>query len=416
MKRFFLFFAFVFCELTGGYCIEACPLQGKLYQSAAQDDGNGHLPNDAIPFISDGHLYLKAILNDTLDVSLVYDTGADFLYLDEDYLSIKNLQNAFGKTTKMSMGGAGNGAPTRVDVVINPVSIQMGKHTQKSKIAPIIKLRDILGCHTDGLLGNRNFLSKPLYVSFSNNYLLPLDSLPTSILDGYTKLRAHYNNKRIYIEAKLTFDDRNVVNGLFLLDMGSASGLSLTNDAYSSLNLSNLPKALYHTQAGGIGGSSDDVLVRANNLIIADTLKNLVVRCSQNTEGALSKRDYMGLIGNKILSLYDIVFDPHNQLIYFKKISDHKEYSKASTIQMAYFDRTDICDGWIVNGLYKNGIAEKAGIEIGDIIISINGRSVKEISWEEQRNLKLEGKTIFIIKKVDGSLKEYILNIDKQII
>ncbi len=45
-----------------------------------------------------------------------------------------------------------------------------------------------------------------------------------------------------------------------------------------------------------------------------------------------------------------------------------------------FIDRTDICDGWIINGLYKGGIAEQAGIEIGDIIIAINDRPVKEIN------------------------------------
>ena len=83
---------------------------------------------------------------------------------------------------------------------------------------------------------------------------------------------------------------------------------------------------------------------------------------------------------------------------------------------MAYFDRTDISDGWIVNGLYNDGIAAKAGIEIGDTIISINGRPVKEITWEEQRKLDLKGKTTFVVQKKDGSQKEYVLNIDKEII
>lgn len=67
---------------------------------------------------------------------------------------------------------------------------------------------------------------------------------------------------------------------------------------------------------------------------------------------------------------------------------------------MATFDRTDIYEGWIVNGLYKGGIAEKAGIEIGDIIIAINNRPVKEITWEEQRKgLNLNGEVEYTVKK-----------------
>lgn len=47
------------------------------------------VPEGAIPFVFDGHLYLQSTLNDTIPVTLIYDTGADFLYLDEDYLKLK---------------------------------------------------------------------------------------------------------------------------------------------------------------------------------------------------------------------------------------------------------------------------------------------------------------------------------------
>ncbi len=87
---------------------------------------------------------------------------------------------------------------------------------------------------------------------------------------------------------------------------------------------------------------------------------------------------------------------------------------KSSTLPMGYVDRTDIYDGWIVSSLYDEGIAKQAGFEIGDTIISINQRPVKDISWEEQRNgLELNGSTVFEVKKKSGQLITYILNIDK---
>ena len=55
------------------------------------------IPGGTIPFIFDSHLYLQVRLNDTIPVTIIYDRGADFLYFDEDYLKLNNLQNAFGK-------------------------------------------------------------------------------------------------------------------------------------------------------------------------------------------------------------------------------------------------------------------------------------------------------------------------------
>ena len=397
MRITLLLFSLVLCNLAGLSCTPT-------------------LPDDAIPFIFDRHIYLKATLNDSVDVTLVYDTGADFLYLDEDYMRMNNLQDAFGRKQKFRMGGAGNGSAAPIDGFIDPINIKLGKSNKQSKITPIIKLRNILGCHTDGLLGNMDFLSKPFYISFSNCYIQSLDSIPASMLEGYKKLKAEYRNNRVFIEATVMFDEKNVVSGPFIVDIGSGGGLTLTRDATASLDLSQKQKAFYYMQSGGIGGSSDGFDVRADRFMLCDTLENLVVGCSQNTQGALSKRGHVGLLGNEILSLYDIIFDAQNQVIYFKRTSNHQDYAKGSTVQMGYYDRTDICEGWIVNCLFKDGIAEKAGIETGDTILSINGRPVKEIPWEEQRKLKLKGKTTFVVQKKDGSQKEYVLNIEKEII
>ena len=84
---------------------------------------------------------------------------------------------------------------------------------------------------------------------------------------------------------------------------------------------------------------------------------------------------------------------------------------------MGYIDRTDITDGWIVSSMYEGGIAQKAGFEIDDVILSINGRPVKEIPWEEQRmGLGLNGRTTYEVRKKNGEIVTYMLDIDKEII
>ena len=98
------------------------------------------VPDGVIPFIFDGHLYLQSTLNDTVPVTIIYDTGADFLYLDEDYLKLKNLQNAFGRKGKAKMGGAGNSGPKLIDIFIDPVKIHCGEQEYENRITPAIFL------------------------------------------------------------------------------------------------------------------------------------------------------------------------------------------------------------------------------------------------------------------------------------
>lgn len=72
------------------------------------------------------------------------------------------------------MGGAGNNEPQSVDIFIEPVKIHCGELNYQNKITPVIKLRDILGKHTDGLLGNTHLLNTPLEINFSESYIKQL--------------------------------------------------------------------------------------------------------------------------------------------------------------------------------------------------------------------------------------------------
>ena len=126
----------------------------------------------------------------------------------------------------------------------------------------------------------------------------------------------------------------------------------------------------------------------------------------------------MGIIGNEILRHYNLIIDaPGNSLYACKNSDGNTDYQHSSKIQMGYIDRTDICDGWIVCSLYDKGVAQEAGFEIGDVIISINDRPVTEIDWEEQiKGLGLTGKTIYKVRKSNGDIITYCLDISKEII
>ncbi len=42
---------------------------------------SAEVPEKAIPFILDSHVYIQGVIADTIPVSLIYDTGADRLYM-----------------------------------------------------------------------------------------------------------------------------------------------------------------------------------------------------------------------------------------------------------------------------------------------------------------------------------------------
>lgn len=376
------------------------------------------IPQNAIPFILDSHVYIQAIVADTIPVSLIYDTGADRLYMDKDYTELSSFGKLPYRKGKAKMGGAGNDGVKTVPIIIDTIPVRMGNVVYKEHITPIINLREILGRHTDGMIGNNAVFDKPLLVNYTDGYLLSIDSLASGMLDGYTKLPARFNDNRIDIECELKIDSIQSIKGAFRLDLGCGSTIILTNAARKGIDLNGKPQATCYYSNMGVGGDGTDVNFRAESFKFLDELYNIVVSASYNTEGALSDRDHVGIIGNDILCHYDLIVDAPNNALYARRNNNQdNSYQRSSAIQMGYLDRTDITDGWIVCSLYDNGIAQQAGFEIDDIILSINGRPVKEITWEEQRKgLGLNGRTTYEVKKKNGKIVTYILDIDKEII
>lgn len=380
---------------------------------------SAEIPDGAIPFKYHNHLYIPATLQDTMPVSLIYDTGASHILVDKDFDRLSNWRNDKDNKSIAIIGGAGNSDNTSYPMIVEPLKISIGKIKYKDEYSPVINLREALGRHVDLMVGNEAFENKIILINYLDEYILPIKKLSNEVLDGFTELPATFKDRRIYIDAELILDSIQSVKGRFLLDLGCGTSLVLTNKVREKLDLTQTPTAQYYTSNYGLGGDGTTIIFRAKSFKLLDVLDNVVVTASYNTQGALAGSDnYVGLLGNPILCHYDLIIDYVHKKIYARKNNNpDDDCFISSREQMRYIDRTDICDGWVISSLYDNGIAQRAGFEIGDIILSINGRPVKDISLEEQRKgLGLDGRTTYELKKKNGEIVTYILDIDKEII
>lgn len=380
---------------------------------------SAEIPDGAIPFEYHNHLYIPAILQDTMPVSLIFDTGASHILVDKDFDRLSNWRNAKDNKSIAILGGAGNSDKTSYPMIVEPLKISMGKIKYKDEYSPVINHREALGKHVDLMVGNEAFANKIILINYLDEYILPVKKLTNEVLEGFTQLPATFKDNRMYIDAELMVDSIQSVKGRFLLDLGCGTSLVLTNSVRETLDFNNKPIARYYTLNYGLGRDGTTMIFRAKSFKLLDELDNVVVSASYNTQGALAGSDkYVGLLGNPILCHYDLIIDyVHKELYARKNNNPDDDCFISSSEQMRYLDRTDICDGWIVSSLFDNGIAQQAGFEIGDIILSINGRLVKDITWEEQRKgLGLKGRTSYEVKKKNGEIVTYILDIDKEII
>ena len=341
-----------------------------------------------------GHLYLHSKINGH-PASLVFDTGSPYTCLDSIFFADSGLK--YKEIWEAKMGGTGN-AQEKVSVIVDELTYTVDEKEYQSHISPIILLKSILGDYADGILGIDNMGRKVIAINYLDEQMGFWDQLGDTT--GFTSIPIRYENNRIYLLLAVTVREGKTIREEALMDLGSGGSVSLTSDVAQQYMLNEISPLLHYTTLhGGIGGESSSCDFRANNVTIGPfSLDNVTMDFSSNTGGALSRAEYFATIGNDIWERFDMMIDLAGERLYLRQNAKFDEPFKSPVRGFTYTDRSKTLGYWVVNGLYAQSNAEKAGLRKGDQITAVNGRSVKEISFEERRTVfdGLSGVTLTI--------------------
>lgn len=362
---------------------------------------------DSIPFLMRGHLILHATINDTIECDIIYDTGAaDMFGVDSVWLS-----HSQWKPKHFGYANAGGGAGrTMIRLVLDRTKVHVGSVEDQYNFVPIFQLRDVVGCRVDGIMGIKNIDQYPFEINFEHNYLKQHKSgLPNT--NGYMKLPIKYENNRIYIQAETRIGGKTI-KGWYLMDTGSSGTVDFTAQTTKQYQLDAVPGKRYFTDIlqMGLGDKKQEVFVDmlSNWMIIGnDTIKGRPISYIPEGTGAFGNASYIGVIGNTIWSNYNIIIDAKNQTLYLRRFKPQNPLRP--TYGYTFRNRTDIGRGWIVSSLERESDAAKAGMALGDTIITVNGRNVKDYTWEEEYYIDEQPNQILEIIGTDGQKKRITL-------
>jgi predicted metalloprotease with PDZ domain len=108
----------------------------------------------------------------------------------------------------------------------------------------------------------------------------------------------------------------------------------------------------------------------------------------------------------------NIIIDIKNRSLYLHRF---KETSvNEPTYDYGFRNRTDICRGWVVSWLTRNGDAVRAGMELGDTIVAVNGKDVRAYTWDEEDNINKTPKHTLDIISSNGIKKSLSLEARKR--
>lgn len=367
-------------------CLTACRSGNSNSATQTTADSLPIVQKNVIPLKYYGHLYCPVVINDSVKGNFIFDTGADNLYVDSLFLARSPLPQ---QQTSMAMLPGVGSSFQKVKLIRDKYNCQYGPLTLTPPYTVTVNLKPILGKYADGIIG-MNFLKDSV---FSIDYIkekIQLLNLKEFSAEGYEKLPISIRKNRIYIQAAIQVAPEKKIKGEFLLDLGNGGSIDLTSHCARENKLAQIlpEKIRTYTNWGGIGGASSSYNFRADTFYIGNQkIIKPIADYSNDTRGALSSKNYIGLIGNGILNRFDLIVDIPDSCLYLRPNKNFTlPYNQTST-GFSYVDRTDICDGWIVRALYEGLPAEKAGLQINDIIVKINDKPTKDLSIDEQRKL-----------------------------
>lgn len=254
-------------------------------------------------------------------------------------------------------------------------SIDTLSEEYQSSITPLIELKEILGRKADGIVGKDFFSAaagKYLAIDYLHGGFAVASTLPDT--SGYRRIALELHNGQLFLHTRISISGKQI-EGPFLLDTGCGGSIILTRSTAQQYALEQLPceKARYRFYPGGIGGYSEQTNLLAQEAVL-DTfrLKDLSVAYSSDTAGALSSRDYLGLIGNKILNRFDVILDLKDNYLYLRPNAYYAQPYENYGSGLLCTDRTDICEGVVITGLRVESAAEEAGVMLGDVLLAID--------------------------------------------
>lgn len=371
--------------------------------------------NDSIPFLYRGHLYVQATINDTVDLDIVFDTGAaDIFGVDSVWLNN-------GQWIPQHVGNAqvgGGAGATIVPLILDRTKVKIGSVEEQYPYVPVFKLRDVVDCHIDGIWGIKNIAECPLEINFENGYLKwHRSGLPNT--DGYKRLPIQYEDDRIKIWVG-TLVGGTEIKGWYLMDTGSGTSVDFTAQTTQDFRLDTVSgkRHLLDVNQLGLGDRKQEVVVNMMSEWIGlgtgfenDTIFGESISYIPEGTGAFSDRSYLGVIGNAIWSKYNLIIDAKRNVLYLRRFEP--DSAPQPTFDYSFRNRTDIGAGWLVSALYRDGDAADAGMALGDTIKAVNGRPVADYSWEEEYNLFDAPRMVLDIVGANGEEKRIELEAKK---
>jgi hypothetical protein len=336
-----------------------------------------------IPFeLANNHIYIKVLVNGKDSAYFVLDTGAGASCIDLAFANRSGLE-AVGKFEAKGVGGSEDAG----FLEIQSLELEGLKMSKQKVVSLNLSPMDIYeGREMDGILGY-DFLSRFVFeIDYLNNKITFYDPKIFNYSGKGEALEIDLYGNTPHIKAIV--DGKH--EGMFNLDTGSRKSLDLNAPFVQEKGfLKKYPKAIEAFAGAGIGGQTKSLQARIKSIQIGSFLiKEPITGLSLAEEGAFKSEKTQGNIGGGILKRFKVIFDYEHKKVILEKndLFDQKDELDKSGMMIIWKDGE-----FLINHIFKGTPAEKAKLEPGEEITSINDEPISKYTLSQLREL-LSGK------------------------
>lgn len=340
-----------------------------------------------IPFeLSSNHIYVEVRINRSPPLWMIFDSGAEATVID------RARAQALGLRMEGALESRGAGEESvETGIVDNAVIVLPGVTMTPRPVAavPLGPLQPIEGRAIDGILGYDVISSFVVEIDYAARKIILHDPRTYRYSGNGDVVPFIFEGNLPKITASLALPNGKSLSAKLLVDTGARMALNLYSPFITSNRLlDKVPGTIDAPFGFGLGGQTKQRVGRLAALKIgAITLERPVASFSLETKGGEANPDDAGLMGGEVLRRFRVVFDYGQQKIILEPNSSLREPFEFDMSGLQLVAEASDFRTFRVNRVIANSPAAQVGLQIGDVITSIEGRPAAQLTLEEVRRL-----------------------------
>jgi len=320
--------------------------------------------------IVNNHIFGKVMANGKGPYTFIFDTGGHNLITPKTAkkLNLKMVGTMPGQ-------GVGNKVEdigiTKLDTVEIAGKVTLDKQT--FFVLDFAGDDDTEGFPMEGMIGFEGFRRFVTQIDYSAGTMKLM--LPSAFDPKHAGTPIPFEMNGQIPQVKGSFEG---IAGLFDIDTGARDEITLTGPFAKKEGLrAKHPKGVEAVDGWGVGGPARGYVTRGGELMLGDVkIPTTVASFSLQEKGSFSDASYAANVGGGILKRFIVTFDYEHRIMYLKPAT-------GPLTDIGTFDRSGMWvngvkgSGYKIMDVTKGGAAETAGLKVGEIITSVDGKPAK---------------------------------------